>query len=353
MDRILKKRKKGKRGHPWNYERLQPADLYRCRIWARLLKRVAAPELGLQEAEQGPFTTLLSKRYGINVSPTQWKVWWDGKSRPQPRNVAQFDRHIELARFRKWLDQTPAGTPLQRHLSAIDALISAYSHEEDKRSKALALARELIHQVELIWAPRPIMGIYSYVSHVPNLPYLYEGDGMYPDATVEPTLEIALQRTPRDSIDVQGLYDPFNQNSIATFLLVEGINGLALEKLYRHWVLDFASLVFAIYVIAILNFVTPPLAEATDIGKISQLIELYLEQQSDLATMKHNLKRYPFSFAVEPDRLEKFLIEARNDYRLQLAEVGIDVREILIKWCESFVNGYRIRPSELQLQKLD
>lgn len=352
MKKRKKKRAQTKRGAPRSIESRPPGEIYRRRAFTRVTMRFATPELARDKARQHRVTNRLSEAYRIDISAGQWKVWWDGTSRPWPRTIAQFKRHKDLAGLTTWLEQSVKGVPLQRHLCAFDAVIDARSHDETRRDAALTLAREVTRQIELIWAPHPMIGRYSYMMSVPRLPYLYGGDGLYPDVTVEPTLGIALsQRMPKDWIWNDGIYDPFNPNSIATYLLAQGLNGFPMEKVYRHWVVDFASLLLCLNVIWTIHYVTAPLSEPTDLGKISELIELFLAQGPGLSTLKHNLKRWPFTFPVDPDKLERVMLRARADYKAQLAEIGVDVHEFWEKWSDSIFTGYRQPPGELQLMR--
>ena len=318
-------RKRG-RGRPTKEERELPADRYRTQAWARILKKIVAPDMKQSKAEQCKFTGALYKWSDekIYISDTQFKKWWDGEQCPLEKSIKYFDPVPELQKLTEWLSSKPDGNPLQRHFCSIDALFYSLSTDPVKREKSAVIIDEVMDEIHRRWAPRAVGGIYSYLTRATNDSYgikeLDVGAALSNDENSTQDAQAARLSTQQTKI-----YDPFSRNSVLIYMLAVGsFNLLPDVKSFRHWVIDFVSGIFVMDAYRLLNNIDLDIFQASSIGHLLECREKFLYEEPSFDFLAHNLKRHPFPFDIRASELTDLLTKSHKVYSEMLNFLGVE-----------------------------
>lgn len=322
----------------------------RVRTFARVLKKVVAPDLGIDEPQTAEVLKRLLKTHRIQISRQKWENWWVGAQTPQPKSRMHFESDAKLKELLRWLDPQPFGNPFQRHFCAIDALIHSESHKPEVVKAAERNAELIIGSLDRLWGGKDYRDHHAFLDTIYDLEYLHPGDSTDAVNDMDGNI-IGRERPDYRFIKFEGIYHPFDPNSVISLMLAIGIDGMRSLRYYRHWVLDFATAILCSYVLVHVRKPSPALWEATDLGKAAEWVtELLEEQDISFDRLWHNTKRYPFSFKVETGYVIETLLKLHEDYGTALTSIGIERTSIRDQWIKAFTGPENLAIAKAEIE---
>ncbi|RLW64711.1 MAG: hypothetical protein B6D73_10795 [gamma proteobacterium symbiont of Stewartia floridana] len=315
-----------RRGRQPNAICRKPADFYRTKTWARLLKDCATPDLSRSKAEQGPTVREISTNRGIGLPISQWKEWWDGSTYPNKKTAEKFDNDAELNKLLEWLKPAPYGHPMQRHFVAIDALVYSYSTEDSRRDESLKNAAEIMDAIHHQWAPlhTGAKGVFGCLSRIEKSDYGIAYSSSYSPLTLS---------TPEDSEKFQDslstFYDPFLPNSIIVFMLALKLyNLLPTYHHDKHWVLDLVSALMAMHAFKNVKNIQDELATPSVIGNMADYVIRTLEEETQIDALLDLTTQISDAYQLDEDAVVKTLLFMYALYHEVMKEIDLSPIDI-------------------------
>lgn len=336
--------KKQHGGQPNSMRRL-PSDFYRTRAWSRILKYSVAPELSLNVAEKDKTTNKISEEFSIDLSPTQWKDWWEGNVYPNKTSTDKFieatkdnkNKEIdELIKLLEWLKPISVGYPLQRHFLAIDTCINAYSLDKNKKDASLENVTKIMDALHKKWAPSIPFGKMNYADKIAKsdfgVPFSVDN--------IDFEFKISEKAAAEFSQSLPNIYDPFNKNSVLVFMLSLALyNLLPSYHHYKHWTIDFISGLMAMYAYRVIKNMNNELISPSIIGNMTNWCEQLLKDEMDIDDMIHPFRRSALPIKTNDELLTNTLLLIHTIYHEVANEIGLSLSEVQQQWNDSFLKN--------------
>jgi len=333
---------KKQHGGQSNSLRRLPSDFYRTMAWSRILKYSVAPELSQMDAQKDRTTNRINEKFGIDLSATQWKDWWEGNVYPNKISTDKFIEAIkdkkckeidELIKLLEWLKPIADGYPLQRHFLAIDTLINSYSLDRKERDASLASIEKIMGAIHEKWAPSIPFGKMNYIDRIAK------SDFGVPFSVSKIDFEFKTSEKALDKFfeSLPNIYDPFNPNSVLVFMLSLGLyNLLPSYHHYKHWVIDFVSGLMAMYAYRVIKEMDAELISPSIIGNMTNWCDHLLNDEMDIDGMIHPFRRSELPIKSNDELLTIMIKLIHVVYHDLTGEIGLSLCDVQKKWHDAF-----------------
>lgn len=182
-------------------------------------------------------TRLFEKLKGDYFDERTYESWWKGEHYPQKKHIERIKEISEKST--SWLEHTPVGSPLLRHLYAIDSGCFQYTKDHPKyheiNDERLKNTYEAIHSVWEIFTTdgyKTTQNILDFTQQAPN--------AKVDHITKNEFINTNSYHLPRD---VRNSYRHDDPKSIFLFLIKYSMHSLLSDSdILDIWVLEMASL---------------------------------------------------------------------------------------------------------------
>ncbi len=335
-------------GRRRKWETRRPADEFRYPAFARVLKQLAAPELSLFDPNPYKFTRLLSERYGIDISPSQFRAWWIGKHQPASKSLLKLKQLVypevnsyslrthDVRELFTWLSPS-TDKPMQRFFCAMDAFCWSTGNDPKEKRRANQLSAEVIDALCRSWSPQSDRA-QGYQSSATA--FTYGSDALDGDSELKLQPKDYMHQFKILEAQWNQAFDAFNPNSVVMFLLAVGtFHALPTEKQERAWALDLASGLLALWVHGVVRETYPKAVYPGNLAHLGQWSHLFITYEDLHKRLFEDLATYGLPFEATPEEILEALLLARDLYFDQLKMFGVDWLRVMQKCCIPFVQG--------------